>query len=91
MQSREGEPMRCVTYGLWISSATDYITDKHVSMIISHGSIRDNRYKTKSKDAYIKEKVMQELVLKVAFYLKLIGYIIHIYKFSLPSILAAIV
>lgn len=58
-------------------------------MIISHGSVRDSRYKTKSKDAYIKERIMQELVLKVTFYLKLLVQITHIYKFSLPFILAA--
>lgn len=60
-------------------------------MIISHDSVRDSRYKTKSKGAYIKEKVMQELVLKVTFFLKLLLQITHIYKFSLPFILAAIV
>lgn len=60
-------------------------------MIISHGDVRDSRYKTKSKDAYIKKKLMQELVLKVTFYLKLLVQITHIYKFSLPFILAVIV
>lgn len=46
---------------------------------------------TKQSLRVLKEKVMQELVLKVTFFLKLLLQITHIYKFSLPFILAAII